>query len=416
MRARIHRGAAEVGGNCIELESGGKRIVLDVGYPITAADGEDVPLPAVAGLGRGDDPSLLGVIISHPHPDHYGLLPKVAASVPIYIGEAASRVLAGAAFYAPMGIAINPAGYLEHRKTFEIGPFSITPYLNDHSAFDAYSMIIEASGRRLFYTGDIRAHGRKSALFEQLLENPPGDVDVLLMEGTHVRPEGDGTERGLSETDVEKACIETFEATEGIVLAAYSAQNIDRVVTLYRAAVQSKRIMVMDLYTAEMMAATGRATIPQASWDSVRVYLPRGQRSRVIREQAFDRTNAVRDRRIYPEELRARRSEIVMTFRASMTKELEAADGLDGATAVWSMWPGYLRRGTGPALVQFLERRGIPLKLHHASGHAFVPDLQRLATAIAADRLVPIHSFAGDRFEEFFASVDRQADGDWWEV
>ena len=32
MRARIHRGAAEVGGNCVELEAGGERLVLDVGW------------------------------------------------------------------------------------------------------------------------------------------------------------------------------------------------------------------------------------------------------------------------------------------------------------------------------------------------------------------------------------------------
>jgi ribonuclease J len=36
MRVRIHRGAQEVGGNCIEVESAGARIVLDVGRPLDA--------------------------------------------------------------------------------------------------------------------------------------------------------------------------------------------------------------------------------------------------------------------------------------------------------------------------------------------------------------------------------------------
>src|SRR5437016_4180515 len=150
MRARIHRGAAEVGGNCVELDAGGKRLVLDVGWPLTAVEGEDVSLPGVAGLADGQDPSLLGVVISHPHADHYGLLKKVGASVPVFIGESASQILREAAFFSPLGISLQPSGYLQHRQTFDLGPFRITPFLNDHSAFDAYSLLIEGDGRRLF--------------------------------------------------------------------------------------------------------------------------------------------------------------------------------------------------------------------------------------------------------------------------
>uniref|UniRef100_UPI001C5CADBA hypothetical protein n=1 Tax=Escherichia fergusonii TaxID=564 RepID=UPI001C5CADBA len=60
----------------------------------------------------------------------------------------------------------------------------ITPYLADHSAFDAYSLLVEAHGKRAFYSGDIRAHGRKARLFENLVEHPPQAIDVLLLEGT----------------------------------------------------------------------------------------------------------------------------------------------------------------------------------------------------------------------------------------
>ena len=140
MRARIHRGAAEVGGNCVELEAGGERLVLDVGWPLTVGAGEDAALPNVAGLADDQDPSLLGVVISHPHPDHFGLLSKVGASVPVYIGESASRILSEAAFFGSFGIRRRPSGHLQHRQTFDVGPFRLTPFLNDHSAFDAYSL------------------------------------------------------------------------------------------------------------------------------------------------------------------------------------------------------------------------------------------------------------------------------------
>lgn len=415
MRARIHCGAHEVGGNCIELEHDGQRLVLDLGMPITVAPGTEVPLPAVEGLERGGD-GLLGVVLSHPHPDHFGLVGKAAPSVPIYIGEAAARILDVASFYSPMGARLQPAGFLRHRQPMTIGPFTITPRLNDHSAFDAYSMEIEAGGRRLFYSGDIRGHGRKRGIFEGLLRDPPRELDVLLMEGTHVRADSDGTERGLTEDDVVEACVSTCHETRGLVLAAFSPQNIDRLVTVYKAAIRSGRMLVMDLYTAEIAAATGLDTIPQWSWERVRVYLPKAQKARVVSKAAFERTATVRGARIYEDELRARRGELVMVFRASMARELEMMRCLDDAVVVWSMWPGYLRDGSSKGLVEFLERAVIPMRVHHSSGHAFISDLQRLAKALAAKRLVPIHSFAGDRFEEFFERVDRQPDGAWWAV
>jgi ribonuclease J len=51
--------------------------------------------------------------------------------------------------------------------------FAVTPYLIDHSGFDAVAYLIEADGKRLFYSSDFRGHGRKSMLFDLMLANPP---------------------------------------------------------------------------------------------------------------------------------------------------------------------------------------------------------------------------------------------------
>lgn len=99
MRARIHRGAHEIGGSCVEIEHDGKRIVLDVGRPLDSGLDTEPPLPAVPGLASGDDPALLGVLVSHAHPDHYRLVAGADPSIAIYIGEGAQRVLAQAAFF-----------------------------------------------------------------------------------------------------------------------------------------------------------------------------------------------------------------------------------------------------------------------------------------------------------------------------
>jgi ribonuclease J len=49
MRVRIHRGAHEIGGSCVEIEHHGKRIVLDLGRPLDSGLDTDLPLPAVPG-------------------------------------------------------------------------------------------------------------------------------------------------------------------------------------------------------------------------------------------------------------------------------------------------------------------------------------------------------------------------------
>ncbi len=67
----------------------------------------------------------------------------------------------------------------------------------------------------------------------------------------------------LTETALEDVCRSTFLATPGMVLAVTSSQNIDRLVTLYRAAKRSGRQFVIDLYTASIARATGNPNIPQ---------------------------------------------------------------------------------------------------------------------------------------------------------
>lgn len=71
---------------------------------------------------------------------------------------------------------------------------------------------------------------------------------------------------------------------------------------------------------------------------------------------------------------------------------------------------------SGLRLRSWLATHDIPLTLVHASGHAAVADLQRLAGAIAARALFPIHAAAPERFSGRFANVTTHADGEWWTV
>ena len=62
-----------------------------------------------------------------------------------------------ASFFCPAGVPIAPTGFLEHECPFTIGPFTITPHLNNRSAFDAYSILMEADGSRFLTRGNCAA-------------------------------------------------------------------------------------------------------------------------------------------------------------------------------------------------------------------------------------------------------------------
>jgi ribonuclease J len=422
MNVRIHRGAHEIGGSCVEVEYCGSRIVLDVGKPLWAGWDRVVPLPAVPGLADGSDPSLAGVIISHPHLDHYGLIDQIHPSVPVYIGREASLLLAEAEFFSQAGVTLHPTGFLAHRVPIRVGAFTVTPYLADHSGYDSYSMLVEAGGRKLFYTGDIRGHGRKARLFEELLADPPKRIDVLLCEGTHIRADDEGEagygreEPARSEVDVEHSLACRMNDTEGAVLVISSAQNIDRLVTVYRACLRSGRILITDLYTASIVAAIGRESIPQPGFPSYKVYVPNRQRVQVRTAAEFDRMRLVQECRVFLEWLAEHAGEVTLLQPSSAVAELLRAGVLTDSTVVWSMWPGYLRDAIGMRLVGSLESASVPFALDHSSGHASVEDLQRLVEVLKPGVVVPIHTEGAGRFGRIFKSVAPHCDGSWWAV
>jgi len=93
MELIIHRGSKEIGGSCVELKSNTTRILIDVGLPLNARDtfGNDIGelkkqgvLLDLHGLYKDDHRSFDAVLLSHSHPDHYGLLPYLNPQIPVY--------------------------------------------------------------------------------------------------------------------------------------------------------------------------------------------------------------------------------------------------------------------------------------------------------------------------------------------
>ena len=413
-QARIHRGADQIGGSCVELAYDGARILLDLGKPLDAEETSPDLLPKIDGLGAARDDGLLAIVISHGHIDHWGLMPLVEGQVPVAMGAATQRILNAAAPFLPQGYAPEVTIDLADRRVVQIGPFSITPYLVDHSAYDAYALTIEAGGKRLFYSGDIRGHGRKAKLFKAMVRHPPKAIDSMLMEGSslgRLTPEA----KFPTESEIEQRFAEAFSAP-GFIAVSASAQNIDRIVGLYRACKKTGRTLVLDAYAMEILRATENEHVPRVGWPNLAVYVPEYQRRHIARNKMFDLLPIYKPARIYREAIADMRDKAVMLFRPAMLPDIDDAQLWHGAKAIWSQWECYLKEGAGAKLVGDLQARGVPLELIHTSGHADIPDLKRLSGAVCPKRLIPIHTFNGDQFAEFFANVVRHKDGEWWEV
>ena len=322
-RGRIHRGTQQIGGTCIELEADGARFLLDLGLPLDADDISDDLLPEVSGL-RTEDPTLSAIVISHGHGDHWGLLPLCKPNVPLAMGAATARILSAASPFVPNFFVPNVSFELSDRKSLQIGPFNITPYLVDHSAYDAYALLIEAAGRRLLYSGDIRSHGRKGALFERLVNNPPQDIDTMLMEGSSLGRLDEHTQFP-TEAEIEARLAENFKLP-GFVMISASAQNIDRMVSIYRACKRTGRTLLLDIYAMEILRATGNANLPNVGWPNLSVYVPEYQRRQIARNKRFDLLEPYKSARIYREHIIEIADKTVMLFRPAMARDVEAAN------------------------------------------------------------------------------------------
>lgn len=238
---------------------------------------------------------------------------------------------------------------------------------------------------------------------------------MLLMEGTTLS-RVDEKDAFPSETELEKQLVEHFQATLGLAMVYASAQNIDRMVTLYRACKRTGRTLIIDLYTAAILEATGNASIPQSDWPGVALFTPERQRRQIVRMQAFDLLKRHASNRIYPEALPGLASQAVLLFRPLHINDLDAAGVLGQARFIYSQWPDYLQEDASQKWLNWLAGAGIEPAYVHTSGHASPADLQRFARALSPRQLVPIHSFVPEKYPDQFTNVRFREDGEWWDV
>jgi ribonuclease J len=415
----IHQAADKIGGNCVEIAAeDGRRLLIDAGLPLEPGN---LGRPALPPASLDREGRVEGVILSHSHADHSGLLHELPADWPIICGEDTAAMLS---FRLSKKSARPQRTWVRENKpaVFMAGSFQVTAFNVDHSAFDAYALLIEIDGRRIFYSGDFRGHGRKGALTERFLKNPPAGIDVLIMEGTSLPSEGRESQAPLTETDLEKQFEEVFRRTRGRVFVSWPAGNIDRMVTLFKACNRSRRTLAIDMYTALVWEEMGRfAKLPALTREiNIRVVPTRrvgDWLEKLGKGNPAKRFMAAKVA-IPARALEERPGQWVVMARNSLARSGYA--GKVHPTAddawVWSQWAGYLKdeAQTGD-IKKFLAPCGEP-SLIHSSGHAPPELLARLAKAIKPKILLPIHGEAWPRHQADFENIRIVENGQWLEI
>ena len=249
MYIKIHRGTAQIGGCITEISSSTTRILIDFGEELPGSVSKR-EIDA-AGILKGVD----ALFFTHYHSDHAGMLDKVPATMPIYIGPAAKDImlilnkhLAGT-FPEKSGLIPAVEGFCTYKpaQRITIGDISVTPFFTDHSAYDAYMLLVECGGKRVLHTGDFRTHGMKGKKVLPMLKKYVGRVDTLICEGTMLS-------RGSSYTPAEYDLrLKMEELPQKNVFLLCSSTNFDRIANFYHS--RKKRPFVCDEYQKKELKA-----------------------------------------------------------------------------------------------------------------------------------------------------------------
>ncbi|MEN8614813.1 MBL fold metallo-hydrolase [Dehalogenimonas sp. THU2] len=431
MHLTIHRGSKEIGGTLIELKTETTRILIDAGYPLflNNAPIEDnianLPptellnlgvLPKIKGLYSWDSPDFNAVVISHAHIDHYGLLKYINPAIPVYMSKGTEKLIQiSQRFHICDCFDLDIRNFSMH-KQIQIGDMRIKPHLMDHSAFDAAAFEITNEDKTIVYSGDFRGHGRKSKCLDYFIQTVKKHPEILLIEGSML---GRLDEQMMTESEIEAAIVERMGSRKGPLLFQCSSQNIDRLVSFYRAALRLNRKFVVDVYTAnilhELRKLGNNLPYPSPEYPNIKVFFPFKLTRKIFNDIGEEYALRFTDYYISRDRLKTDQESLVMGSRPSMRVDIEKC-GLHDGVFLYSLWKGYRNESNQQSFEKSLEERGFSLEALHTSGHASVIDIKRVINSLDPQKVVPIHTLHPGAFCEFSDRTELQEDGVAFEV
>ncbi|MDZ7692266.1 MAG: MBL fold metallo-hydrolase [Balneolaceae bacterium] len=370
-----------MGGNCVEIQSGETSILIDAGTPVNKE----------SKLSKRTFNKLVkraeAIFISHPHPDHYKMLSWLEHDTPIYMSRGCKKILEIAHKFNQTKYNPAPATTFD-TETIEIpeSEISVTPIAVDHSGFDSRAFLISDGEENILYSGDIRDHGRQNYLTKQFPDKLPSQIDSFILEGTLLTRKYKGVQ---SEEEVLNKLASYLKNNSELCLIAFSSQNIDRLVSVFRACLKTNRTLVIDPYTAYILHELRGFSkkLPQHFWNNMGILFAANSYTQTIKQEQLYRFASAK---VTKDMIRDNPEKYVLKSNGYVESHLVKGKLLDSTTLVYSQWSGY-----ADGIWESNEVHHI-----HCSGHAQIETLQDLINKINPDMLIPIHT----EDEEAFAS------------
>jgi len=425
-------GVREIGGNKIVVEDGPDRILFDFGpsfsprreefyvnylQPRSASPVQDLLefdlLPRVEGLYSRDAltdadlpyraPEFHGVFVSHAHADHAGHLKLIDPEIPVYVGHGTHRLLEAIETSSPtMKYGDHDWREFDDRQSIRIGHLEVVPFPVDHSIPFAYGFLVRTSEGTIAYTGDFRQHGPRAedtrAFLAAAAEESP---TALIIEGTRAGPD---PRKDFSEAGVKEGVDRVLESTPTLALACTYPRDLDRLRTLYDAAVGADRDLVVSVRTAHLLHEiaplfpAGTVPVPGKS-PALAVY----QRKKL---RTFKWEEPYLEAALDAASLRSKGERYLLALDLMHFAELIDLRPPRGSPFVHSMSEPFSEDDVDDhVLHNWLDHFGLEFHQMHASGHASGRELDQIVRSMAPEAVFPVHTEHPEAFEKMGCRV-----------
>ena len=248
--------------------------------------------------------------------------------------------------------------------------------------------LIENAGKKVLYTGDFRANGRRD--FDSLLTDIPV-VDALIIEGTTLTRD---KQENIQEELLEQIAIDYIKDKSGPAFIMMSAQNIDRLITAQNIADKTNRVLLQDIYTAQIAKSC------EALSEKARVFMTGG-------DKQYERLQAFNNVKIGKHEIS--KTPFLMCIRQSMRNYLSKLNDLvsfENGVLFYGMWKGYMEQPEMQEFLNFMTSKGVGVHVLHTSGHADSFTIEKIIETTCPKAIIPIHTENAEWFYKYKSSIN----------
>ncbi len=407
----IFRGSHQIGGCATEFRTPRHRILVDFGAKLPDSEAEDTITDQELSDTIFDGTPCDGVLFTHYHGDHIGLYKKIPQGIPLYIGPTAKKILeilTEKLDYLAQG---DEKGIERIRKMkvyspkngiLDFGDIRVTPFIVDHSALDAYMLLIEIDGKRILYTGDFRDHGiaGEHDRLEKTIRAYIGNVDILITEGTMLSRIDEAKWNPVqTEADLRKRARELFRSNKESVILI-SSTNLDSIMEFYHALPWGMDF-VCDAYQAKVMLAAMRDK--GKYYPQYRTEMIHGRPRRIY--IVGDMDGLGQKENCYQAEFPILKDKgFTMLARENNPRFSKIMADFSDPLIIYSKWTGYLEgEHAVPAVKKFIGVHR--MEILHTSGHAYVETIEKLIRLTEPKTIIPMHTECADTFSKIPAFV-----------